>query len=66
MRADRHAPPGVSGMPSIADLRLRLNLAGFELREVQGAFVISKWGLLRVLPDLQAVIRFCKDAGVPA
>ena len=66
MAAHQHANPPGGSLPSFAELKHWLALRSFELREVEGAFVVSKWGLLRTLPDLQSVVRFCQSAGMRA
>jgi hypothetical protein len=38
---------------------------GFELRRLDsGALLVTRWGLARELPDLEAVARFAERVGV--
>jgi hypothetical protein len=46
------------------NLRALLAIAGYELYELaDSTYLVSRWNLTRVLPDLHAVHQFAKQAG---
>jgi hypothetical protein len=50
-----------------ATLAARAALAGFALlAQPDGSFAISRWGLVRDLPDAAAVLAFLALVGAPA
>jgi len=50
----------------LANLQAQCALAGFSLHELaDGSFIVSKWNLVKPLPDLQAVRTFLRQFGAP-
>ena len=61
---DGHAEAHAAHCKSVATLQARAALAGFELVALaDGGFLVTKWGLLKTLADLDAAAAFLDQAG---
>ena len=58
--AINQAPDG----KAIANLIARLAMSGHQVTRLESGYLVSRWGLTKVCPDLQSLAQFARHVGI--